>query len=344
MTDTNETPKDSKLNINNSEDERQALLSRRINELQLRIPGTRLEVLINRLYDDLARAGLQFRPRVYLSDEWGCPDRVPVIGIPFYLADPVLCEMEGELADEAAEDESEVLMYLRHETGHAFNYAYRLYLRPEWQRLFGSISDAYLDDYKTIPFSARYVRHVPGWYGQRHPDDDFAETFAVWLNPDSNWRQRYAGTLALSKLEFVDRVAREVGGTAPLVSDGALDVPVEEMDMTLAEWYAPDEEGPVCSLPSILDADLEALFPAKEGRPARQLIDEQRRALVRDLHHWTGVTRPVLHRLLAEVARHLERLNLKVEPEMALTRTADLSIFLTTLVMNYNYTGQFVDR
>ena len=43
-------------------------------------------------------------------------------------------------------------------------------------------------------------------------------------------------------------------------------------------------------------------------------------------------------------ARHLEKLNLKVEPDKALSRTADLSIFLTTLVMNYNYTGQFVDR
>ena len=339
-----ETSKDVELNITGEQSERLALLSRRISELRLRIPGTRLEVLINQLYDELARAGLQFRPRVYLSDEWGCPDRVPVIGIPFYLADPVLISMEGELADEAAEDESEVLMYLFHETGHAFNYAYRLYAQPEWQRLFGSISDAYLDDYKTIPFSARYVRHVPGWYGQRHPDDDFAETFAVWLSPSSNWRVRYAGTLALAKLEYVDRVAREVGATAPLVSDGALDVPVEEMDMTLAEWYAPDEEQPVCSLPPILDADLETLFPGKEGRPARELIDEQRRALVRDLHHWTGVTRPVLHRLLAEVARHLEKLNLKVEPDKALSRTADLSIFLTTLVMNYNYTGQFVDR
>ena len=321
-----------------------ALLSRRINELALRIPGTRLEVLINQLYDDLARAGLQFRPRVYLSDEWGCPDRVPVIGIPFYLADPVLSEMEGELTDEAAEDEGEVLMYLRHETGHAFNYAYRLYLQPEWQSLFGSISDAYLEDYKTIPFSARYVRHVPGWYGQRHPDDDFAETFAVWLNPSSDWSTRYAGTLALAKLQYVDRVAHEVGGTAPLVSDGALDVPVEDMDMTLAEWFAPDEDGPTCSLPSILDSDLESLFPCREGQPAQELISSRRRALVRDLHHWTGVTRPVLYRLLAEVAQHMDRLNLKVEPEQAISRMADLAIFLTTLVMNYNYTGQFVDR
>ncbi|HQJ51689.1 MAG: hypothetical protein BWY10_00719 [Chloroflexi bacterium ADurb.Bin180] len=344
MTATDDESKNTELNITSAESERLALLSRRVNELRLRIPGTRLEVLINQLYDELARAGIQFRPRVYLSDEWGCPDRVPVIGIPFYLADPVLSQMEGELTEVEAEGEAEVLMYLRHETGHAFNYAYRLYLDPEWKRLFGSISDAYEDDYKTIPFSARYVRHVPGWYGQRHPDDDFAETFAVWLYPGSDWRRRYAGTVALTKLQYVDRVAHQLGGTPPVVSDGALDVPVEEMDITLAEWYAPDEEGPACSLPAILDSDLESLFPAVEGQPAHELIHTWRRSLVRDLHHWTGVTRPVLHRLLAEVDRHLKKLNLKVESDQVPSRLEALAIFLTTLVMNYNYTGQFVDR
>ena len=30
-----------------------------------------------------------------------------------------------------------------------------------------------------------YVRHIEGWYAQKHPDEDFAETFAVWLTPRS---------------------------------------------------------------------------------------------------------------------------------------------------------------
>ena len=34
--------------------------------------------------------------------------------------------------------------------------------------------------------------HLDSWYAQSHPDEDFAETFAVWLTPDSNWRERYA--------------------------------------------------------------------------------------------------------------------------------------------------------
>jgi len=324
--------------------ERMALLSRKINELSLRIPGTRLEALIHQLYDELGKARVHFRPRAYLSDEWGCPDRVPAIGIPFYLADPVLSRLEGELTGVEAENEAEVMMYLRHEAGHAFNYAYRLYLQPEWQELFGSIAQAYRDDYRTAPFSARFVRHVPGWYGQKHPDDDFAETFAVWLTPGSDWQIRYQGTPALAKLQYVDRVVREVAAQPPPVAGGDLDTPVEEMRMTLAEWYAPEEVGPSCALPDILDSDLQALFPDKEGQQAQELIRTYRRVLIRDLNYWTGVSRRVLQSLLGEVLRHVEALQLKVQPDQAPARVANLAIFLTTLVMNYNYTGQFVDR
>ena len=324
--------------------ERIALLARKINELSLRIADTRLEVLIHQLYAELEKAGLHFQPRAYLSDEWGCPDRVPVIGIPFYLADPVLSGLEGELTDVEAENEAEVMMYLRHEAGHALNYAYRLYLQPEWQKLFGSIAEVYLDDYKTVPFSARFVRHVPGWYGQKHPDDDFAETFAVWLTPGSDWRERYQGTPALAKLEYVDRVIRDLAGQPPPVAGGDLDTPVEEIEMTLAEWYAPEEGGPTCALPDIVDSDLQSLFPDKEGQAAQDLIRAYRRVLIRDLNYWTGVTRHVLQSLLGEVLRRVEALQLKAQPDHALTCMANLAIFLTTLVMNYNYTGEFVDR
>src|SRR3990170_8185168 len=141
-----------------------ALLPRRISDLQLRIAGTALERLIAQLYRDLEARGIRFRPKCYLADEWGCPTGVPVIGIPFYLADPQLARIEGELTGIEAETEVETLMYLRHESGHAFNYAYRLYLDGEWTRTFGSFRRPYPDEYRPEPFSDRYVRHIPGWY------------------------------------------------------------------------------------------------------------------------------------------------------------------------------------
>jgi hypothetical protein len=217
--------------------EQQALLSRKINELPLRIEATHLEELIIQLYKELETAGIFFKPKTYLSDDWGCPNEVPVIGIPFYLADPRLCSLKTQLTGIGVEDNMTIMMLLRHEAGHTFNYAYRLYDQPEWRKLFGRFSLPYEEDYKVDPFSTRFVHHLSGWYAQRHPDDDFAETFAVWLTSHSDWQKRYAGTLALAKLLYVDKVVAKYGKKPPVVTGGKLDMPVEEMVMTVGEWY-----------------------------------------------------------------------------------------------------------
>ena len=59
-----------------------------------------LMALIQRLYRELDRKRLRrFRPICYLTDEWGCPSGEPVIGIPFYLADPQLASLEQAMND-----------------------------------------------------------------------------------------------------------------------------------------------------------------------------------------------------------------------------------------------------
>jgi hypothetical protein len=215
----------------------QELLSRKINELPLRMEGTHLEGLIIRLYKELETAGIAFKPHIYLSDGWGCPDEIPVIGIPFHLADPTLRDLLGRMDGTEVEDDMTVMMILRHEAGHAFNYAYRLYDKPEWQSLFGPFSRPYQDEYQVDPSSTRFVHHLEGCYAQKHPDDDFAETFAVWLTPYSHWQTAYAGTPASEKLHYMERVAAEYGEKPPIVTGGRVDMPVEEINMTLSEWY-----------------------------------------------------------------------------------------------------------
>jgi len=217
--------------------EQQELLSRKISDLSLKIQGTRLEALIGELYQELGKAGISFKPKTYLADEWGCPHGVPVIGIPFYLANPELSKLEGELIGIEVEDEAEVMMYLRYEAGHAFNYAYRLYRKQEWRQLFGRFSQPYQDNYQPVPFSAKFVRHIPGWYAEKHPDEDFAETFAVWLAPGSDWQKQYADTPALAKLIYVDKMVRKYVQKPPIVTDEKLDTPVQELTMTLDRWY-----------------------------------------------------------------------------------------------------------
>src|SRR5260370_954265 len=103
----------------------QNLLQARIKDLKLHLSGTPLEKHIHQLYAELDSKGLSLRPQCYLSDQWGCPSGVPVIGIPFYLADPQLHTIEAEFGA-GAESEREIMMYLRHEAGHCFNYAYVL--------------------------------------------------------------------------------------------------------------------------------------------------------------------------------------------------------------------------
>ena len=215
----------------------QELLSRKISELPLRMEGTHLEGLIIRLYKELEAGGIAFKPNIYLSDSWGCPDEVPVIGVPFYVADPALCDLLKQMGGVEVENDAAVMMILRHEAGHAFNYAYRLYDKPEWKTLFGQFSQPYKDEYQVDPSSTRFVHHLEGCYAQKHPDDDFAETFAVWLTPCSYWRTAYAGTPAFEKLQYVEGVAAEYGDEPPIVTGGRVDMPVEEINMTLGEWY-----------------------------------------------------------------------------------------------------------
>jgi hypothetical protein len=219
-----------------------ALLSKKINELPLKIEGTHIAELINELYKELETAGISFRPKIYLSDDWGCPNRVPVIGIPFYLADPNLYSLKAQLTESKVEDDTAIMMLLRHEAGHTFNYAYKLYNKREWRQLFGQFSLPYKKNYTVDPYSKRFVLHLSGWYAQRHPDDDFAETFAVWLTPGSDWRKAYDSTPALAKLLYVDKVAAKYGKKPPMLTGGKLHMPVEDMGMTLGEWYKTSHE------------------------------------------------------------------------------------------------------
>jgi hypothetical protein len=323
----------------------QELLSRRISDLALRIPGTRLEKLINELYKELETAGISFKPKTYLSDEWGCPQGVPVIGIPFYLVDPRLCEIEGALTGIEAENEAEVMMCLRHEAGHAFNYAYRLYLKTEWKQTFGPFSRTYREEYKTVPFSARFVRHIPGWYVQKHPDEDFAETFAVWLTPGLDWMTKYADTPALAKLLYVDGIIRRYGRKPPMVTDAKLDRPVEELKMTLDTWYDANKQASRSRLElhPIIDEDLLRLFADAKGQPAEQELRHNSRRLAREVNYWTGMDRRMLDSLLNELIERVRSLGLKIDPDQVDARMASAAVFITTLAMNYQFRGQFVD-
>ncbi len=324
-----------------------ALLPQRISQLGLKLEGSPVERYVKMLYREIERKGLRhFRPPCYLTDEWGCPSGEPIIGIPFYLADPKLARLEKEIDD--LEDEREIRMYLRHEAGHAFNYAYRLYETGEWRDLFGPFNRPYRDRYRPVPFDRSFVRHIEGWYAQKHPDEDFAETFAVWLTPGSRWRVRYRGWPAMRKLRYVDRTARALGDTEPPVRIASTDITVEEMDMTVEEFFRANhpETAPV---EVALETDLPDIFVRKGRRkagvrPAWEMIREHRAALINKIEYWTGVRRSVVRALVGSIEEAAERLQLHVDAPAEPAALVELTTYATTLGMNYLTRGSFVPR
>ena len=322
-------------------EERSALLGKRISELGLQIRGSRVERLIDQLYKELAARSISFRPPVYLSDQWGCPDGTPIIGVPFYLVDGRLERLEEEMSG-AVEDDAEAMRYLRHECGHAINYAFKLYERADWLQTFGSFSRPYRERYRADPFSREHVRHILGWYAQKHPDEDFAETFAVWLTPGLDWRNEYAGWPALAKLEYVDRVMAEIRELSPeAVTPTADDLPVESMNYTIAEHYDSEWEDIPIGDARQFDADLRRIFAAPSDAPSGMAADEfinrhYREMLVR-LSYWTSEPPRVVRSLLDRLIARARTLGLHVSGLDAAT-LIELTAFGTAVVMNYRHT------
>jgi hypothetical protein len=319
------------------------VLDKKVSELGLRVEGSPVEKYVQQLYHELeARGFKKFRPVCYLTDEWGCPDQQPVLGIPFYLADPNLRKLES--AVDKLEDERQIMMYMRHEAGHVFNYAYRLYTTPEWRRLFGPFYRAYRDDYTPVPFSKKFVRHIEGWYAQKHPDEDFAETFAVWLTPRSAWRRQYKGWPAMQKLRYVERVSRAVADVEPIVNTGEVDITPEDISDTVAQFYERAAQERQARIDLALDAHLGKIFldrKRKESKPAAAIVSRHKPELIDNITYWTGVQRPIIRGLIESICRNCERMKLWGEVGEEPRYLVEVTALATVLAMNFLTRGRF---
>jgi hypothetical protein len=214
------------------------LLQLRFCDLGLRLAGTPLAQRLHRVHGELERRELNFRPHMWLSEEWFSPDGVPGIAVPFYLAHPRLMQLERRMMREVEGGNANWMMrILRHEVGHAIDTAFRLRHRARWREVFGPASLPYPETYRARPGSRSFVRHLGEWYAQSHPTEDFAETFAVWLKPNSDWRRTYASWPAWEKLRMVDEMMREIAGQTPPVRSRAFVEPVTANRRTLAQHY-----------------------------------------------------------------------------------------------------------
>lgn len=305
------------------------ILQIRIRDLGLRIEGTVLEERINRLYAELDAKGIRLHPPCYLTDEWLTPDGMPIIGVPFVLAHPRLTQLERNIMLEVEGGTDEWCMrLLRHETGHALNYAYLLHKRTRWRELFGAFRTPYRNSYTAAPYSRRYVNHLEDNYAQAHPDEDFAETFAVWLTPGEKWRQIYQRWPALKKLNYVDHLMSQIGSEAPTVV--ARDTPwsAARMKSTLAAYYERKRRLLGDDFPGFYDPGLQRLFAVRDEGIARQkasrFLRAHRRQIVNSVAVWTGQRKFDVDKLMGKLIPRCEDLELclRKPPEDTMFDTA----------------------
>jgi hypothetical protein len=291
------------------------LLSLRFRDLKLTIEGTDLQEAIERLYRELRTRGIRFKPHCWLAEEWFSPDGIPGIAIPFYLAHRRLMGIERRFMREVEGGNRNWLMrILRHEAGHAIDSAYRLRRRRHWREVFGPASLPYPDTYRPRPGSRRFVQHLGAWYAQAHPTEDFAETFAVWLKPNSAWRRDYLGWPAFAKLEYIDGLAGEIGDAKPPVTDrtriediaGEAKTLREHYEHKLARYRMPRRSGADELLLKVFTA-----VPRRSAAPkAASVLRELRNPLRQQFVRTGAFSEYLVHQVLRLMIERCESLNL----------------------------------
>ncbi|MDD3296435.1 MAG: hypothetical protein PHU64_03645 [Candidatus Omnitrophica bacterium] len=341
-----------KKNINLSNLSEEDLLGLKIRDLPLSIEGSWLNECVQALYQELQEKNIIFRPCCYLADEWLAPDKEPVLGIPFFLAHPSLMKLERKMMlDVEGGTKDWCMKLLRHETGHAINYAYRFYRRRKWQKIFGQFSREYNETYRFRPYSRSFVRHLEDYYAQYHPDEDFAETFAVWLTPGLDWQAQYKGWRASDKLKYVEELMNEIKERPPLEKNGKKYWQASRINMTLRSFYKKKRHSYAEDFPDFHDSNLKRIFLSPEGLSSGQqkpkgavaasaMVKKYKKEILKSVAQWTGERKYIIGDLLDTLAQRCRELGLILDKPEVLA-LEEVSIYVTTLVMNYLYTGGF---
>ena len=321
------------------------LLDLRMCQLGITIEGSVLEDRIAELRTELDARGLStFKPHFWLSDEWFSPDAVPGVAIPFYLAHPRLERLERDHMLEVEGGTPEWCMrILRHEAGHAIDNAYKLRQRRRRQLVFGPSYKAYPEYYDPKPYSKSFVLHLDSWYAQSHPDEDFAETFAVWMNPLSDWRPRYADWPALKKLEYMESLMHGLADKPMLVRTRRHVDQLPSIKKTLRAHYDRKRRHYGLLHPDFYDRDLRRLFsdrPEHKGNmKAARFIGRVRKDVRRMVAGWTGEYQYTIDQVVESMIKRANELDLRmgVPEEHA---KEDFLVLLTVQTMNYLHSGR----
>lgn len=306
-----------------------ALLAIPVGRLDLRWEDTPLVSLEHQLRRELTAIGItHFHPFVYLGDEWFSPMGVGAISVPFFLADPRLKRLARHFFYELeGGTRSSFMRLLRHEAGHAFDHAYALSQRADWRRVFGDPEKAYRSRaFRADPTSPDFVQHLDRTYAQAHPVEDFAETFATILTPQSRWESHYRKCPgARAKLQFVTEIIARFGGKPPRFQEATLPFQADRMRRTVGDFFAAQIDAP-----KVVEWErrLRLVFPANGDGSAHDFLKIQKDRFFSQLDARRPKVAERLSREYDQVVKQARRLGLGA-PEDRDLASLRLTAFLT---------------
>ena len=211
-------------------------------------------------------------------------------------------------------------------------------------KLFGKSSEPYPEFYTPKPYSKSFVLHLDPWYAQSHPDEDFAETFAVWLTPAVELAQRYAGWPALKKLEYMDALMRSLAGQPPKVATGDEVEPLAGHRETLRAYYRRKRRHYGVDHPAFYDRDLRRLFSdaPEHARPAdRGAVHPARTGApsAGSSPSWTGIYQYTIDQVIEDMIARCRELKLRLAVPEDQARH-EFTVLLTVQMMNYLHSGR----
>lgn len=325
----------------------QDILKLRFKNIQLSLAESEVQDYVDQLYKELEAKGLNFKPQIFFGDEWFSPEGMNAIAVPFYLANTRLKHLEKSMMLEVEGGNPEWFMkLLRHEAGHCFDHCYRFSKRKKWSQVFGSPSQDYAPEtYRPQPYSKGYVKHLERWYAQAHPDEDFAETFAVWLSPSVDWKKEYSKWPgALKKLTYMESLAKESVKLKNASEKGRAPSNVANLTSTLEKYYQKRRRENADEYPDFYDTDLKMIFngdPAlKTELSARRFMKRHKKAIVAAVAWATKERKFTIDALVKRLIDRCAQLELRLGKSENQT-TMEAASFLTSLVKNYLFTGKF---
>lgn len=221
------------------------------------------------------------------------------------------------------------MQLLRHETGHVVCNAYRLHRLPSWRKTFGSPAIPYPRSYYPNPRSKRFVQHLDGWYAQSHPDEDWAETFAVWLGSASRWRTQYADWPALDKLEYTQQLMSKLANEPLRMRSRRRPYSLTQLQFTLREYYEQKQRRYQNGFPRIFDRRLRDIFvdEPRVGVSAARIVQRNRASIIHAARFCCSGVRQVPTDVVEAIITRCRELELRsTSPEhVATARCAQLA-------------------